>query len=136
MALVSAAQAALDCLPSTAFLHDTTTKNVIVSPEGRFSGIVDVDDLCFGDPRYVVALTLAALLASGGPIDYVDAWMRLASFRDDYIFRLYVAMFIVDLMSEHGQVFNGNQTRSNPGDRQRLMHVFTECLKRLDAVGR
>jgi hypothetical protein len=54
-----------------------------VTPEGTFSGIVDLDDLCFGDPRYVVALTLASLLAAGGPPDYVDAWMKIADLRDD-----------------------------------------------------
>jgi len=50
----------LDLLPATPFLHDTTTKNVLVA-DGRFTGIVDVDDLCFGDPRYAPALTLAVL---------------------------------------------------------------------------
>ena len=62
-AIMSKAQVELDALPPTPFLHDTTTKNVIVTPAGSFSGIVDVDDLCFGDPRYAVALTSAALLA-------------------------------------------------------------------------
>lgn len=57
---VAAACSELDALPPLPFLHDTTTKNVIVTPEGTFSGIVDVDDLCFGDPRYVAALTLAS----------------------------------------------------------------------------
>lgn len=33
----------------TPFLDDTTTKNVIIS-EGRLSGIVDIDVICFGDP--------------------------------------------------------------------------------------
>jgi hypothetical protein len=65
--LVSATRAQLDSLPPIPFLHDTTTKNVIVTPGGTFSGIVDVDDLCFGDTRYVVALTLASLAVSGGP---------------------------------------------------------------------
>nr|WP_281261468.1 phosphotransferase [Devosia naphthalenivorans] len=60
------------------FLHDTTTKNVIVSPEGYLSGIVDVDDLCYGDARYPAALTAAALLDSGGPSDYVHAWLAHA----------------------------------------------------------
>ena len=46
------------------FLHDITTKNVIVH-EGRLSGIVDVDDLCFGDPLLLVALIRMALLAHG-----------------------------------------------------------------------
>jgi hypothetical protein len=67
-----------------------------------------VDDLCFGDPRYVVALTLTSLMVSGGPARCVDAWMNSANYRNDRIFRLYVALFIVDFMSEHGQEFNGN----------------------------
>jgi aminoglycoside phosphotransferase (APT) family kinase protein len=132
--LVAAQSDALDGLPSTPFLHDTTTKNVIVTEAGRFSGIVDVDDLCFGDPRYVVALTLASLLASAGPVSYVDAWVTKASFRDDYLFRLYVALFIVDFMSEHGQRFNGNQIQSSEDIRERLRRVFSDCLARIEAA--
>jgi aminoglycoside phosphotransferase len=128
-ALVSAARVELDRLPPVPFLHDTTTKNVIVTPEGRFSGIVDVDDLCFGDPRYVVALTLAALTASGGPTHYGDAWMRAANFRNDRIFRIYVALFIVDFMSERGQTFNDNRRASPPDERRRLLQIFADRLQ-------
>lgn len=128
-ALVSNASAELDALPPVPFLHDTTTKNVIVAPEGTFSGIVDVDDLCFGDPRYVVALTLASLASSGGPTHYVDAWMSTANFQNDRIFRLYVALFIVDFMSEHGQAFNNNPRASSPADRHRSLRVFSERLR-------
>ncbi len=113
-------------------LVDTTTKNVIVTPGGTFSGIVDVDDLCFGDPRYVVALTLASLTVSGGPIHYVDAWMSSANYQDDRIFRLYVVLFIVDFMSEHGQAFNGNLLPSSAGGRNQLLRIFAEHLQRLD----
>jgi len=114
--LVDLVQAALDELrekidgtASTPFLHDTTTTNVIVTTEGDFSGIVDVDDLCFGDPRYPAALTLAVLMAYGGPVHYVSAWLHHAGQPDDQVFRLYVAVFLLDLMAEHGQVFNGNE---------------------------
>jgi aminoglycoside phosphotransferase len=127
--LVSAARAELDALPPVPFLHDTTTKNVIVTPGGSFSGIVDVDDLCFGDPRYVVVLTLAALMVFGGPTHYVDAWMNAASYRNDHIFRLYVAVFLVDFMSEHGQEFNGNVLTSSADCRNRLLRVFAEYLR-------
>jgi Ser/Thr protein kinase RdoA (MazF antagonist) len=127
--MVSTARAELDSLPPIPFLHDTTTKNVIVTPGGAFSGIVDVDDLCFGDPRYVVALTLASLTAFGGPTLYVDAWMTAAGYEDDRIFRLYVALFIVDFMSEHGQTFNDNPAPSSVDDRSRLLRVFADCLR-------
>jgi hypothetical protein len=117
----------LDKLPAIPFLHDTTTKNVIVRPDGGFSGIVDVDDLCFGDPRYAAALTLASLVVAGGPIRYVDAWMNAAGFRADGPFYLYVTLFIVDFMSEHGLVFNGNAKPSSPEDRSKLARIFATC---------
>lgn len=104
----------LDKIEAIPFLHDTTTKNVIVTPEGAFSGIVDVDDLCFGDPRYPAALTLAALMAYGGPVSYVDAWLRHAGQADDRLFRLYTSVLLLDLMAEHGHVFNGNETPLAP----------------------
>ena len=93
---------------------------------------MDVDDLCFGDPRYVVALTLASLMASGGPTRYVDAWMKAAGYRNDRIFRLYVALFLVDFMSEHGQEFNGNAPASSVDFRNRLLRVFSAHLQCID----
>ncbi len=128
--LVMKARDELDSQPSVPFLHDTTTKNVIITPEGAFSGIVDVDDLCFGDPRYVVALTLASLLAAGGRPDYVNAWMKIAKLRDDRVFRLYVSLFLVDFMSEHGQNFNQSSRESTPEMRRHLLQVFGANLNR------
>ncbi|CAN7514633.1 aminoglycoside phosphotransferase family protein [Devosia sp. LjRoot16] len=124
-------RAELDTIPATPFLHDTTTRNVIVSPEGGFSGIVDVDDLCFGDPRYAPALTLAALTSMRGPKHYVDYWMDAAGHRNDHIFSLYVALFLLDLMSEHGHVFNGNEQPSTPEARAVLLDALTFETARL-----
>lgn len=100
------------------------TRNVIITPEGTLSGIVDVDDLCFGDPRYAPALTLAALTAMAGPKHYVDYWMRAARHRDDHIFHLCVALFLFDLMSEHGHVFNGNEKPSTPEARAIMLDAL------------
>jgi aminoglycoside phosphotransferase (APT) family kinase protein len=125
-ALVAVEHAELDSIQATPFLHDTTTRNVIVTADGAFSGIVDVDDLCFGDPRYVAALTLAALMAAGSPVDYAEAWMNAANYEDDYVFRLYVAVFIVDLMSEHG-----HNKSSSVEDRRRMLGIFAECMRRV-----
>jgi len=121
----------LDEQPATPFLHDTTTKNVIIAPDGSLSGIVDVDDLCFGDPRYVVALTLTALLSAGRATTYADAWMARAGFADDALFRLYVLLFVADFMSEHGQAFNGNPAPSSPAARQTLLRLFGDTLARI-----
>jgi len=126
---VAARRGELDKIEATPFLHDTTTKNVIVTPEGAFSGIVDVDDLCFGDPRYPAALTLAALMAYGGPMSYVFAWLRHAGQTDDRLFRLYTSVLLLDLMAEHGHIFNGNETPSAPAVRARMQHALELNLK-------
>lgn len=118
----------LDAVPPTPFLHDTTTKNVIVTAAGEVSGIVDVDDLCFGDPRYPAALTLAVLIGYGGPVQYVSAWLRHAKLPDDRVFRMYVALYLLDLMGEHGQVFNGNERASSARVRAELQRAFIGSL--------
>lgn len=127
--VLAAKRPQIDQAEPTPFLHDTTTKNVIVTSSGGFSGIVDVDDLCFGDPRYPAALTFAALMACGGPVQYVLAWLRHAKQVDNPTFRLYVSLFLLDLMAEHGQVFNGNQRPSAPEARASLQGAFADNLR-------
>jgi aminoglycoside phosphotransferase (APT) family kinase protein len=137
VALVDMAQGALaalrdeiDQIAPTPFLHDTTIKNVIVTADGDLSGIVDVDDLCFGDPRYPAALTRAVLLAYGGPVRYVSFWSRHAGWSaDDRVFRFYVTVFLLDLMAEHGQAFNGNERPSSPQVRAHLWQAFKSSLE-------
>ena len=121
----------IDAVAPTPFLHDTTTRNVIVTPEGAFSGIVDVDDLCFGDPRHPVALTMAVLMAHGGPVGYVKAWLGHAGRKEDRMFWFYVSAFLLDLMSEHGQAFNGNDYPSTPEARRSLRLAFEACMARI-----
>ena len=114
---------------ATPFLHDTTTKNVMVGADGRFSGIVDVDDLCWGDPRFVCALTLAVIQTFGGPRCYVAAWMRLARFADDRLFRTYVALVTLGLLSEQGIIFNGNAARRSAEERARMLLSLEKALE-------
>lgn len=114
--------------PAIPFLHDTTTKNVLIEA-GRFTGIVDTDDLCWGDPRWAPALTVAVLKGYGGPQSYVRHWMQVAGHADDDTFGLYVALFLLDLMAEHGQVFNGNETPSTPEARAGLLRALAELIR-------
>ena len=125
---LAAMRPALEPQPATPFLHDTTTKNVLIDA-GRFAGIVDVDDLCWGDPRWAPALTLAVLKGYGGPQRYVGHWMTAADHAEDDTFGLYVALFLLDLMAEHGHVFNGNQSASTPEARAGLQRALNEALQ-------
>ena len=119
----------LDAMPATPFLHDTTIKNVIVTPDGDFSGIVDVDDLCFGDPRFVAALTEVALRAHELPADYAKHLMDAAGWKADRLSRLYVAVIFLGFMSEHGQRFNDNEPTSSPEARQKLFAHYEQALR-------
>jgi len=116
-------------VPPTPFLDDLTTKNVIVDG-GRFSGIVDVDVVCFGDPLLTPALTRVSLVASAPPTDYVDAWLdRVDLPGRDWAFDLYCAVFCLDLLSEAGQVFNRDEPVVVDRARvERLTALARECL--------
>ena len=70
-------------------------------------------------------------MAVGGPAEYVSSWMRHASQEDDRVFRLYVGLFILDLMSKHGQSFNGNVRPSTPDARAALSRAFADNLHQI-----
>lgn len=128
--LLRSVAADADQVRCTPFLHDTTTKNVIVTEEGELSGIVDVDDLCYGDPRRVAALTLASLSAgwAPGPTEYVSSWMSALGWRDDRLFRVYVALYVADFMSELGLRFNKAQTTPGADQRRLLQDAFERAI--------
>ena len=116
----------------TPFLHDITTKNVIVHA-GRLSGIVDVDDLCFGDPLLLLALIRMALLADDLDSFYADQWREIV--RPDAeqaaALDLYTALYCLDFIGELGQRFN--RAASAPVDAAylaRLNSLLAELSRR------
>jgi aminoglycoside phosphotransferase (APT) family kinase protein len=111
-------------IPPIAFLDDTTTKNVLIN-EGRLSGIVDVDYVCFGDPLFTVALTHMALLSMGADLDYTDAWCAVLTLdaHQRAALTFYTCVFCVDFLSEVGHI--GNQNTVTANDTQRITHLRT-----------
>ncbi len=119
-----------------AFLEDTTTKNVIVH-EGRLSGIVDTDYVCFGDPLYTLGLTRMALLSAGFATAYTDRWAEALVLDDASCaaVALYTAVFCVDFMSELGQRFNRDAPIAVDPARAALLHrILDEQLEGLDRL--
>ena len=104
----------------TAFLDDTTTKNVIIN-NGRLSGIVDLDEICFGDRLYTVALTNMALLARKERTDYIDLWCERLSLDQNSrtLLALYTAIHCLTFMGEIGQKFNKEEADV---DRDKIEH--------------
>jgi aminoglycoside phosphotransferase len=90
-----------------AFFDDITTKNVIVN-DGKLSGIVDVDWMCFGDNLETIALTNTALLSEDCETDYIEFWCEASKLDavQRKVLNLYSAMTCVDFLSEIGQTFN------------------------------
>ena len=66
-------QEELQAIRARPFLWDASERNVLVY-NGKISGIVDVDDICFGDPLFVLALTRVALQQEGLDTLYTDYW--------------------------------------------------------------
>jgi aminoglycoside phosphotransferase (APT) family kinase protein len=122
-------------VPARPFLDDSTTKNVIMS-EGKLSGIVDVDEICYGDPLFNVALTHTALCAAGLDTDYTEHWLELlqppAAGRQ--LFQLYRANFLLDFLSEIGQKFNRGIEQFADQQYQGLLHsLLNEQLTLLES---
>jgi aminoglycoside phosphotransferase (APT) family kinase protein len=91
------------------FLDDIALKNVIVE-DGRLSGIVDVDWVCFGDPLLPVGLTAARLLRRGWDTDLVsylsDGLAPSLEQRD--VLALYTALWLVNSLALVGATFGND----------------------------
>ncbi len=105
------------------FLDDMTTKNVIIH-ERRLSGIVNVDWLCFGDRLMPVALTRNSMLSTGREPDYADFWLEAHRPGDEErrALRYYTALYALDFIGEHGQVFNRDEPVRVEDERLARLH--------------
>ncbi|MGE0525927.1 MAG: phosphotransferase family protein [Bdellovibrionales bacterium] len=110
------------------FLHDITTKNVIVD-NGQLSGIVDVDSLCYGDPLFQVALTKMALLSDNSPLDYIHFVLKHCGAYSEQKLFLYTAVCCVGFMGEIGQAFNGLNESVSADRKTHLESVFARIIK-------
>jgi aminoglycoside phosphotransferase (APT) family kinase protein len=118
----------------TPFLDDTTTKNVMIH-QGKLSGIVDVDLVCFGDPLFVVALTRMSLIARDYSLDYIEFWCEQLNLseRQRQILNFYTALFCVNFMSEIGHKHNREDPlAADKAQVARLYYLLNELLAGLD----
>jgi aminoglycoside phosphotransferase (APT) family kinase protein len=104
------------------FLDDVTTRNVIVH-DGKLSGIVDVDFVCFGDNLLCTALTQMSLINSRADLNYIDYWCEAADVTEQQreVLVFYTALFCVDFMGELGQQFNKDHPESI--NRERVLEL-------------
>ena len=113
-----------------AFLDDISTKNVLVY-NGKLSGIVDVDEMGYGDPLSVIGLTNMALLAMDTDTKYIDFWLDAinASETQRKIVTLYTLLYCIDFMSERGTCFgNDNVVPVNQKEVELFSSIFNKLI--------
>lgn len=108
-------------ITATPFLDDMTTNNVLVNGS-ELSGVIDTDEVSFGDPWLVVGLTKMALLSMGAHTDYVEFWMEAgnANRAERRAVTAYAAIYGVVFLEEQGQKFNREQVL---GDSDKVAHL-------------
>jgi len=117
----------------TPFLDDITTKNVLVH-EGKLSGIVDVDEICCGDPLLTIGLTNVALLAMEADTKYTDYWLEEIKADDTQkkAVTFYTLLFCIDFMGEQGMRFgNDNLVSYNQKKVDLLKSIFSKLIKKI-----
>jgi hypothetical protein len=102
----------------------------VIVHEGVLTGIVDTDNVCFGDRLNVLALTYMALLSDQVETDYVDFWAEAWELTEEQlqIMHLYTALHCVYFMGEMGQKFNKESPNSIDLNR---VHYLQEVLNNL-----
>lgn len=113
---------------STPFLHDLTSKNVIISNSHTLSGVIDIDNLCFGDPTYHLALTKVALSERKNCDVYIKYLLEAFDGYDENLLKVYLAVFYLDFLAEIGQDFNGNIVKATPERINFLEKSIRSCL--------
>ena len=119
-------------MPARPFLWDATERNVIVH-KGTITGIVDVDDVCFGDPLFVLALTYVALENEGHDTLYTNYWAQALQLDKKSQFRLefYRLFYAIVFMRKHSMTTTNRQKiKFNV---PRLQTIFQKSLMRIMA---
>jgi len=117
-------------ISATPFLWDASERNVLVY-EGKISGIVDVDEVCFGDPLFVLGLTYSALENDGHDTLYTDYWAEALQLDKKAKLRLefYRLFYIVVFMRKHSTTTaNSQKVIFNV---HRLQNMFDQSLLRI-----
>jgi hypothetical protein len=121
----------LSAVTAIPFLWDASERNVIVF-NGKITGIVDVDDICFGNPLFVLALTHAALALEGLDTLYTDYWEQALhpDKKAQRHLKFYRLFYAVVFMRKHAmQTTNSKKVMF---DTERLYQIFQQALEKME----
>ena len=112
------------------FLWDASERNVLVH-HGKIAGIVDVDEICFGDPLLVIALTSTCLELEGFDTIYTDYWAEALDLDQPAQARLnfYRLFYAIAFMRKHAmQTANSKKVMF---DTDILTNIYYQSLERM-----
>jgi len=115
------------------FLDDIQTKNVLIS-NGKLVGIVDIDEIGYGDPLVVVGVTNMALLLMKADTNYIDYWLDEMQANDIQRRALtyYTLLSCIEFMGERGANFSNDVLVSTNQDEIELINsIYFELLSKL-----
>lgn len=112
------------------FLWDASERNVLVK-NGKISGIVDVDELCFGDPLLVIALTSTCLELDYFDTKYTDYWESSLALDESALIRLnfYKLFYAIAFMRKHA--LKTANRKKLIFDIKKLTNIFQNSLNRI-----
>lgn len=117
-------------IPPKPFLWDASERNVLID-NGKITGIVDVDELCFGDHLLVIALTSTCLELDGFDTKYTDYWELYLELDKSALMRLnfYKLFYAIAFMRKHSlKTTNRKQVIY---DTEKLTSIFYHSLDRI-----
>ncbi len=115
----------------TPFLWDASERNVLIH-NGKISGIVDVDEICFGDLLLVIALTSTCLELEGHDTVYTDCWAETLHLDLAAQARLnfYKLFYAVAFMRKHAmQTANSKKALF---DTDKLLQIYNHSLAQMN----
>ena len=129
LAIANKLQADLRAVPAKPFMWDTSERNVMIEQD-RITAIIDVDNMCFGDPLFVLGLTYVALESLGFDIIYPDNWAALLNLDRNAQLRLqfYRLFYTIWCMRSYANVVSDNGTPDNM-NADILNKMFISALK-------
>ena len=129
LAIADILQADLLAVEAKPFMWDTSERNVIIDYD-RITAVIDVDNMCFGDPLFVLGLTYVALESLGFDTIYPEAWATLLHLDHNAQLRLlfYRLFYIVWSMRNYANVVSNNGTADNM-NADVLNKMFSSVLK-------
>lgn len=123
-------EASFESVRPRPFLWDASERNVLIQ-NGKITGIVDIDEICFGDPLFVIALTSTCLELENCDTKYTDYWAAALHLDTPAQARLdfYKLFYAIAFMRKHSM--KTANSKKVVFDTEKLTSIFHDSLGRL-----